>query len=304
MPRSDRLVPESHKDLRRKLEALRRGVPGKSTALPPPSSPCPEPIVYRRDVPIISPRKASSLPNFSVRIETHEPGVEVTSSTGEKSFLISRPAQDIQECPQALSKTFAFSLGQEDSNLRRRLRESLGLEPLAPGEVLFLDLETTGLASTPVFLIGAMVWIHDHLEIQQYFARDYSEERSILSLFLDVTKGKKLLVTFNGKSFDFPYVAARAAANGLTFQMSMEHVDLLHVCRRLWKGKLPDCKLQTLEKHLCKRSRTGDIAGADIPRAYHDYVRTGDAWQMVECLKHNRLDLITLAELLLRLPKT
>jgi uncharacterized protein YprB with RNaseH-like and TPR domain len=48
--------------------------------------------------------------------------------------------------------------------------------------------------------------------------------------------------------------------------------------------------------------RVGDIPGAEIGEAYHAFVRTGDARQMVQILTHNMLDLVTLAEILMHLP--
>ena len=82
------------------------------------------------------------------------------------------------------------------------------------------------------------------------------------------------------------------------------HCDLLHHSRRRWKDKLPDCKLQTLERHICRRHRTDDIPGREIPSAYHDFVRSGDAWLIRSVLHHNALDLVTLLQLsMLLLPK-
>ena len=165
-----------------------------------------------------------------------------------------------------------------------------------------MDVESTGLGNSPLFLIGVMVWVGDGFETQQFFARNYAEERAVVSLFLEACAGKKLLVTFNGKSFDFPYIRARAAATGLSFDLAPSHLDLLHESRRIWKGRVPNCKLQTLETHVCKRIRHGDIPGSEIPDAYHQYVRTNDAWQMVDVLKHNLLDLVTMADLMNRMP--
>ena len=54
---------------------------------------------------------------------------------------------------------------------------------------------------------------------------------------------------------------------------------------------------RALEKYVCGRHRRGDIPGRDIPAAYHNYVRTGDAWQLGAVLHHNSLDLVTLLEL-------
>ena len=84
--------------------------------------------------------------------------------------------------------------------------------------------------------------------------------------------------------------------------LDLAHFDLLHEARRIWKKRLPDCKLQTLEQYICKRIRYGDIPGDRIADAYHAYVRTGNARQVATILKHNMLDLITLGDLLTHLP--
>ena len=107
---------------------------------------------------------------------------------------------------------------------------------------------------------------------------------------------------FNGKTFDLPYVRIRSAATGLAFTVDAAHFDLLHVCRRIWKDAVPDCKLQTLESCICGRFREDDISGCQIPDAYHAYVHTGSAAQMARCIKHNMLDLMTMADLMTRLP--
>jgi hypothetical protein len=75
------------------------------------------------------------------------------------------------------------------------------------------------------------------------------------------------------------------------------HCDLLHHARRRWKHQLPNCKLQTLERVVCRRHRKQDIPGREIPNAYHDFVRSGDAWLIRSVLHHNALDLITLLQL-------
>ena len=43
--------------------------------------------------------------------------------------------------------------------------------------------------------------------------------------------------------------------------------------------------MQTLEQAICGRRRRGDIPGRDIPLAYHDFVRSGDAWIQQAYLK-------------------
>ena len=118
-------------------------------------------------------------------------------------------------------------------------------------------------------------------------------------------RSRGVLRTFNGKSFDWPMVSDRSVlyrldAAGHTRDFD-HHIDLLHHARRQFRRELPNCRLQTLEWYLCGRRRTGDIPGSEIPSAYHDYVRTGDAREMKSILHHNALDLITLLQLSLRM---
>jgi uncharacterized protein YprB with RNaseH-like and TPR domain len=46
------------------------------------------------------------------------------------------------------------------------------------------------------------------------------------------------------------------------------------------------------------RKRAGDIPGSEIPGAYHEFVRTGDARRMAAVIHHNRLDLLSMLELI------
>ena len=79
------------------------------------------------------------------------------------------------------------------------------------------------------------------------------------------------------------------------------HLDLLHAARRVYRGVLPDCRLETLERYVCQRRRTEDIAGHLIPEAYHHFVRTGNAIDLGRIISHNAWDLVTLLDLMLRL---
>ncbi|MDP7143773.1 MAG: ribonuclease H-like domain-containing protein [Pseudomonadales bacterium] len=193
-------------------------------------------------------------------------------------------------------------ISANDSPLCQRLAVLGDPAEFSHQDVVFMDVESTGFGNSALFLIGTMLWHGGGFEVRQFFARNYAEERGVVTMFLETLAEHKLLVTFNGKSFDFPYIRARSAATGIQFVADPYHLDLLHVCRRIWKDQLPNCKLQTLEGYICNRHRLGDIPGSEIPDAYHEYVRTNNAWQMVDVLKHNLLDLVTLADLMNRFP--
>jgi uncharacterized protein YprB with RNaseH-like and TPR domain len=169
----------------------------------------------------------------------------------------------------------------------------LGLE-----RALFLDLETCGLSSSPVFLAGTMHWNGDDFVLRQYFARHYGEEATLLAAVNEAARGFEFLVTFNGRSYDAPFLAGRAVIHGVPIALPPRHIDLLHAARRRWKHDLPDCRLQTLELHLTRRRRSGDVPGEEVPGLYHDFVRHGDPYRLIPVFHHNLLDVITMAEIL------
>lgn len=192
-------------------------------------------------------------------------------------------------------------------SLLERLRPALSGSPCNGGRgwpetwrsptVVALDVETCGFASVPVFLIGLVESDGERLLLRQGLARDYGEEAALLAWMATCLQRAGGLITFNGRSFDLPYLRDRQRYHRQRELDELPHLDLLPVARRIWKPDLPDCRLQTLERHLTKRTRIGDIAGRDIPDVYHTFVDTGNARHIRTVLRHNRLDLIMLLEL-------
>jgi uncharacterized protein YprB with RNaseH-like and TPR domain len=171
-----------------------------------------------------------------------------------------------------------------------------------PEDLLFMDIESCGLAPAPVFLIGLMTFADGQFVFEQFLARDYSEERAILEAFALRLPSAEVLVTFNGKSFDMNMLRHRSAFHGVEMPARLaHHLDLLHESRKRWKKSLPNCRLQTLEACLCGRRRVGDIPGWQIAEAYHSFVRSGDARPIGAIVHHNLLDLLTMGELVCHL---
>jgi uncharacterized protein YprB with RNaseH-like and TPR domain len=164
--------------------------------------------------------------------------------------------------------------------------------------MLFLDIETCGLSGAPVFLVGLCMIGERNLVLRQLFARDYAEERALLHELSRLASGFDVLVTFNGKTFDVPFLRDRAVHHRIPFAFDLPHLDLLWLARRRWKGVLPDCRLKTLEWHVLRRRRAGDVSGAEIPGLYHDYVRRGEPHRLLPVFHHNLLDVVAMAELI------
>lgn len=292
---------ENKPDQNVEIESIKRKVRKSRNAETAPDEQ--QSILYKRDLPRTArkpiTRDASAGPG--VVLEEAVTGIEILAPLGGSAFLIETRLVEHEGKLPKVSTAFEREFLNTESSLRQRMNcaceDRLGLE-----DIIFMDLETTGLSNSPVFLVGLLVWENGGLVVKQFFARNYSEEPAITSLFTQSMTDKKLLVTFNGRSFDFPYMRVRAAATGIPFIPEPPHLDMLHVCRGIYKGVYENCKLQTLEKHVCGTTRYGDIPGHEIPDAYHHYVRTSDAEKIVRILRHNALDLITLADLMTRLP--
>ncbi|MFB3890429.1 MAG: ribonuclease H-like domain-containing protein [Phycisphaerae bacterium] len=236
------------------------------------------------------------------------PGVEssIITAAGElRHWLIRRTLAEISPDSLPVARRYAAVMRGAGQRLDE-LEASAALCHAAgarPEDLLFMDIETCGLAGTAIFLVGTMSFAEGQLIFEQHLARDYSEEPAILRAFLSRLEGAGVLVTFNGKAFDMTQVRERAAFHAIEVWSGPRgegppHLDLLQESRRRWKKSLPNCKLQTLERHLCGRLRTGDIPGWAIPDAYHRFVSTRDARQIRDIVHHNMLDLLTMAELL------
>ena len=175
----------------------------------------------------------------------------------------------------------------------------------SPDRALLVDLETCGLAGSALFLIGVLRQVGGQFTIELLLARNYAEERYVLETFWSLVDQSHVLVTFNGKSFDWPMIVDRSARyllhSGSTPSTCL-HVDVLHHARRRWRRDLPDCRLQTLEQRICRRRRMGDIPSRMIPAAYAEFVRTGFERDIESILYHNAVDLVTLLDLAVRLP--
>jgi len=170
---------------------------------------------------------------------------------------------------------------------------------------LFLDTETTGLAGgtgTYAFLVGLAWWEKDGFVVEQYFMRDHADEPSLLLEVLEKLERRSVLVTFNGKSFDWPLLQTRfQMTRAGTVREPLAHLDLLHPARRIWRLSLKSVALTQLEQHVLKFERGPDIPSETIPQRYFDFLRGGPPEAMAEVFQHNQMDLCGLAYLALRI---
>jgi uncharacterized protein YprB with RNaseH-like and TPR domain len=171
-----------------------------------------------------------------------------------------------------------------------------------PEDYVFLDIETLGLFSRPIILFGVGTIENSRLVVHQYLLRDIDEEQSALTATLEHLSGDRTaLVTFNGKSFDLPYVSDRLAYYGMGSPGKIPHFDVLHFSRRRWKHQLPSLRLGSLETAILGISRADDIPGQMVPEFYETYLRTGNCGPLVPVVEHNKQDVVSLALLFFHL---
>ena len=170
-----------------------------------------------------------------------------------------------------------------------------------PSRWLFLDTETTGLSGgtgTYPFLVGVAWWDAGGLEVEQFFMREHSEEHSVLVALAERIAERPVLVTFNGKSFDWPLLETRfRMTRKIRVPELRAHLDFLHPARNLWRPRLGSVRLQELERYVLGWHRGADIVSEFIPSIYFDFVRGGPPEPIVPIFYHNQMDLRGLAAL-------
>jgi hypothetical protein len=169
----------------------------------------------------------------------------------------------------------------------------------APAHLLFVDLETTGIAGgagTYAFLVGCGWFAGGAFRTRQFFLSSFTAERALLEALGEVAASAGTVVSYNGKSFDLPLIETRFALHRLSSPFGeLPHIDMLHPARRMWRGVDAACRLSSIEESLCGYVREGDVAGFEIPARYFRYVHAGDARPLAAVFEHNRLDLLSLA---------
>ncbi|HTQ02635.1 MAG TPA: ribonuclease H-like domain-containing protein [Polyangiaceae bacterium] len=166
---------------------------------------------------------------------------------------------------------------------------------------LFLDTETTGLGSGGgvwAFLVGMAAFdAEGHLEVEQLLLQSPADEAALVERVSERVAACDFVVSYNGKTFDFPLLASRTVMCRLPPLPVRPHLDLLHVARRLHRARLGACRLVTLESEVLGFVRGPDIEGGEIPARYAHFLRTGDETALASVVEHNAWDVASMAAL-------
>lgn len=166
--------------------------------------------------------------------------------------------------------------------------------------LLFFDTETTGLkgVGTQIFLLGYLKLEGEAFVLTQYVLADPGNEVAFLREG-NVWAADQTIVTYNGKSFDWPQLETRWTLNRahLPTLVKSKHIDLLHSSKRIWKNDMDKMKLTSVEKEKLGFERVGDIPGFLAPVIYLDAIKSGHATSLMKVLHHNEWDLLSLITL-------
>ena len=186
-------------------------------------------------------------------------------------------------------------------------------------DFLFLDIETLGIIDSPVIIVGIGFFKHDKFKISIYFVRELEEEIAIYEhLRTKILPNFKCFITYNGKTFDIPYLANRflyffdenpmISKEDQPYEKSntkFHHIDLYHHCRRLLKGRFSNYTLTNLEENLLNWTRENTLPSNLVGLCYRKYKENPKRYigLIKEVVEHNYYDIYSMPLILKKLLK-
>ncbi len=167
----------------------------------------------------------------------------------------------------------------------------------APSDLLFVDIETGGLFGGSPVIVSGMAYAPrdgaDGLEVRILVASTPDAEEELIAQTVQAIADHPVLVSFNGRSFDYPYICQRAAYYGAPVLSDPLHLDLLGFSRRVWRGGVTCCRLSVLAAEVLGMTRDHDIPGSLVPWFYEMYLRDPErnAGLLAAIAIHNFLDM-------------
>ena len=152
---------------------------------------------------------------------------------------------------------------------RERLARLPG-HPPPDAPLVCIDTETTGLATaagTLAFLVGLARWDGTSFRQTQLLLPDHADEPALLAEIARWVTPDTWLVSYNGRGFDWPLIEARYRLAGHAAPVHAGHLDLLPFVRRVFKHRMEDARLRTVEGELLGVSRIGDVEGWESRRS-------------------------------------
>ena len=162
---------------------------------------------------------------------------------------------------------------------------------MLPHTDAYLDIETTGLSSEDeITVIGVYLCNGAESQVVQLVGDEISEES-----LLDALAGAGIIYTYNGASFDLPFIRRRLKVD---LTDTFRQHDLMHDC---WKCSLMG-GLKAVERKLGIARNLPDMDGFQAVRLWWRYVNDADGDALKMLLEYNREDVVNLKTLREKLP--
>lgn len=161
---------------------------------------------------------------------------------------------------------------------RLALAEQWRLFPHFKNSAAYVDIETTGLAWPQAQITTIALYDGENLKV-------YVNGRNLEAFLADI-KEYSLLITWNGRAFDVPFIC-----RAMNTQLKMAHLDLFPVFRAMGiKGGL-----KKVEKQLgLDRQELEDVNGFTAVQLWREYTRLGEPAALETLLAYNAEDVFSL----------
>lgn len=162
---------------------------------------------------------------------------------------------------------------------------SLNLEIDLDKNLFLFDIETTGLSSYHQVVMITFIRFKKEWELITLMAEGKDEEKDLLLAFNKELKEDQVLVHFNGKTFDIPFIKKRLSHHNMhSLFETLYHIDLLEF--------FPRKKLKVIEEQYGYK-RKDAITGKEFVELYKDYKNHEDT-----LILHNQEDVLGMLHLI------
>lgn len=163
---------------------------------------------------------------------------------------------------------------------------------------LFFDIETLGFHRRlhPIVMIGLLIVEPGTTPIiKQWLLDSEEEEPALLQSFFSEIQAHSVLVSFNGKRFDWPFLVSRAKMHHILPPIIQKHLDLYD----FYQGGFP---LLFAENHTLRELVKPEFVfqscpSKEIPALLQAHMHRGDKDAASLCFQHNKEDLLSLLHL-------
>lgn len=161
-------------------------------------------------------------------------------------------------------------------------------------KLLYLDIETTGLSpeTSALTVIGCC---EKDREPKQWFNESGMEQKDILASFLRYADRYDTIITYNGGTFDLPFLKKKCEEYDLTYSLENKNCMDLYKNLRSFKHLLPlkNLKQKSVEEFLGIQ-RTDRLSGRQLIKLYQDYIKIKEPELKSLILQHNKEDIRSL----------